>query len=128
MKLFVLFFKSSKQPTETRGYIPELLMTTFTALKRLSLRHQWKFVLVEYILVGTSTGKTFFLKKTTLWPLFMDGVQLPQSYSHFEEAVVLISLYKTSTNLVNNKKLPVVTGSLQGFKKLSENITMFHSC
>ena len=70
----------------------------------------------------------FFLKKTTLWPLFMDGVQLPQGYIHFEEAVVLISLYKTSTNLVNNKKLPVVTGSLQGFKKLSENITMFHSC
>ena len=58
----------------------------------------------------------------------MDGVQLPQGYSQFEEAVVLISLYKTSKNLVNNKKLPVVTGSLQDFKKLFENITMFHSC
>ena len=34
--------------------------------------------------------KTFFKKKKTLktlWPLFMDGVQLPQGYSHFEEAV-----------------------------------------
>ena len=27
-----------------------------------------------------------FLKKT-LWPLFMDGVQLPQGKCHFEEAV-----------------------------------------
>ena len=26
-------------------------------------------------------------QKKTLWPLFMDGVQLPQGYSHFEEAV-----------------------------------------
>ena len=31
-------------------------------------------------------------KKTlkTLWPLFMDGVQLPQGYSHFEEAVYFL--------------------------------------
>ena len=29
-------------------------------------------------------------KKTTLWPLFiMDGVQLPQGYNHFKEAVYL---------------------------------------
>ena len=26
----------------------------------------------------------------TLWPLFMDGVQLPQGYSHFEEAVYFL--------------------------------------
>ena len=26
----------------------------------------------------------------TLWPLFMDRVQLPQSYSHFEEAVYFL--------------------------------------
>ena len=30
------------------------------------------------------------LKKKTLWPLFMDGVQLPQGYSHFEEAVYFL--------------------------------------
>ena len=29
-------------------------------------------------------------KKTTLWPLFMDGVQLPQGYTHFEEAVYFL--------------------------------------
>ena len=29
-------------------------------------------------------------KKQTLWPLFMDGVQLPQGYSHFEEAVYFL--------------------------------------
>ena len=35
-----------------------------------------------------------FYKKTlkTLWPLFMDGVQLPQGYSHFEEAVYFLPL------------------------------------
>ena len=30
------------------------------------------------------------LKKKTLWPLFMDGVRLPQGYSHFEEAVYFL--------------------------------------
>ena len=29
-------------------------------------------------------------KKKTLWPLFMYGVQLPQGYSHFEEAVYFL--------------------------------------
>ena len=29
-------------------------------------------------------------KKQTLWPLFMDGVQLPHGYSHFEEAVYFL--------------------------------------
>ena len=31
--------------------------------------------------------KLFLGNFKTLWPLFMDGVQLPQGYSHFEEAV-----------------------------------------
>ena len=31
-------------------------------------------------------------KKKTLWPLFMDGVQLPQGKSHFEEAVYFLPL------------------------------------
>ena len=30
------------------------------------------------------------LKKKTLWPLFKDGVQLPQDYSHFKEAVYFL--------------------------------------
>ena len=34
MNEIALFFKNSKQPTETGGYIPEPLMTTFTTLKR----------------------------------------------------------------------------------------------
>ena len=33
-----------------------------------------------------------FKKKKTLWPLFMDGVQLPQGLSHFEEAVYFLPL------------------------------------
>ena len=31
-------------------------------------------------------------KPPTLWPLFMDGIQLPQGYSHFEEAVYFLPL------------------------------------
>ena len=27
-----------------------------------------------------------------LWPLFMDGVQLPQGYSHFKQAVYFLPL------------------------------------
>ena len=30
--------------------------------------------------------------KKTLWSVFMDGVQLPQGYSHFEEAVYFLPL------------------------------------
>ena len=54
MKLFALFLKSYKQPTETHGYILELLITT---LKRLSLRHWLKFDLEEYVLGETSAEK-----------------------------------------------------------------------
>ena len=36
--------------------------------------------------------KINFKKKKTLWPLFMDGVQLPQGLSHFEEAVYFLPL------------------------------------
>ena len=35
-------------------------------------------------------------KKKALWPLFMDGVQLLQGYSHFEEAVY--SLHEVPRN------------------------------
>ena len=38
---------------------------------------------------GNVTKDSF---KKTLWPLFMDGVQLPQGYSHFEEAVYFLLL------------------------------------
>ena len=34
------------------------------------------------------------LKKKTLWPYFIDGVQLPQGQSHFEEAVYFLPLCK----------------------------------
>ena len=35
---------------------------------------------------GLFQTQNFF--KKTLWPLFMDGVQLPQGYIHFEVAVL----------------------------------------
>ena len=31
-------------------------------------------------------------RKKTLWPLFMDRAQLPQGYSHFEQAVYFLPL------------------------------------
>ena len=31
-------------------------------------------------------------KKQTLWPLFMDGVQLPQGWCHFKEAVYFLPI------------------------------------
>ena len=34
----------------------------------------------------------FEQEKKILWPLFMDGVQLPQGYSRFEEAVYFLPL------------------------------------
>ena len=33
---------------------------------------------------------SLFNIKKNLWPLFMDGVQLSQGYSHFEEAVYFL--------------------------------------
>ena len=35
-------------------------------------------------------GEAIYIQKT-LWAIFMDGIQLPQGYSHFEEAVYFIS-------------------------------------
>ena len=32
------------------------------------------------------------IKKITLWPLFMDGIQLPQGQSHFKEAAYFLPL------------------------------------
>ena len=46
-------------------------------------------------MLGTrKVNKVFLLgfKKKTLWPLFKGGVQLPQGYSHFEEAVYFLPL------------------------------------
>ena len=34
--------------------------------------------------------KTNYINKKTLWPLFIDGVQLPRGCSHFEQAVYIL--------------------------------------
>ena len=67
-------------------------------------------------------------KKQTLWPLFMDGVQLPQDYSHFEEAVYmdtnisnLILKLTIATYLMKKKKIDFVIlkmNDLIDFRKL----------
>ena len=49
-------------------------------------------------IIPYNASKSIFLesliitKKKTLWPIFMDGVQLPQGYCHFEEAVYFLPL------------------------------------
>ena len=43
-----------------------------------------------HCLVSWSPICTALINKTTLWPLFMDGVQLPQGCSHFSEAVFFL--------------------------------------
>ena len=40
--------------------------------------------------VDLLSSRLVFKNNKTLWPLFMDGVQLPQGLSHFEEAVYFL--------------------------------------
>ena len=49
----------------------------------------------------------------TLWPLFMDGVQLPQGCSHFEEAVYFLPL--------SYQKFPVLILSASKDERLAGN-------
>ena len=51
----------------------------------------------------------FKKKKKTLWPLFMDGVQLPQGYSHFEEAVYFLPFS-------SQKSLVLILSTSEGWK------------
>ena len=50
-----------------------------------------------------------FQKEKTLWPLFKDGVQLPQGYSHFEEAVYFLPFS-------SHKFLVLILSSSEGWK------------
>ena len=48
-------------------------------------------------------------KKKTLWPFFVDGVQLTQGYSHFEEAVYFLPSS-------SQKFLVLILSTLEGWK------------
>ena len=48
----------------------------------------------------SSSGDDIDIKKTNLMAPFLDGVQLPQGYSHFEEAVYFLPL--------SSQKFPVL--------------------
>ena len=52
----------------------------------------WIFIInvMKGVSLSTVLKVVFFKKKKNLWPIFMDGVQLPQGYSHFEEAVYFL--------------------------------------
>ena len=57
-----------------------------------------------------SRSSGLILKKTkTLWPLFMDGVQLSQAYSHFVEAVYFLPFS-------SQKFLVLISSTLEGWK------------
>ena len=50
-------------------------------------------VIKELVVWQIKVINYFFKKKKQLYdPFFMDGVQLPQGYSHFEEAVYFLPL------------------------------------
>ena len=51
---------------------------------------------------------SYWLKKT-IWPLFMDGVQLPQGYSHFQGAVYFLPLS-------SKKFLVLILSTTEGLK------------
>ena len=46
---------------------------------------------LEFKILPNSKISLQWLKKT-LWPLHMDGIELPQGHSHFEEAIYFIPL------------------------------------
>ena len=55
--------------------------------------------LTKGVYVNLKTWKNF--KKKTLWPLFMDGAQLPQGQSHFEETVYFLPISSQKLLVLN---------------------------
>ena len=78
---------SKKQKTFSQIFVPFLKLTfNFNCFFK-------KMTITVYVFPKLRTVKNVIRqKKKTLWPLFMDGVQLPQGYSHFEEAVYFLPL------------------------------------
>ena len=68
-------------------------------------------------------------KKNTLWPLFMDGVQLPQGYSHFKEGVYFYHSVPRNTFCLNFLSYPYNLPnpcSLPGSSAINLNWTLKH--
>ena len=64
---------------------------SFTNGDRVSENRTTDFLLIILVHKFGNACKIFSVKKrTTLWPLFMDGVHLPQGYNNFEEAVYFL--------------------------------------
>ena len=64
--------------------------TIFQFLKIKCLLFHTSLCLALVVSKKNSSYLVIKLLKKTLWSLFMDGVQLPQGYSHFEEAVYFL--------------------------------------
>ena len=72
-------WKASHNLFELRCFIDiKKLSTNQVQIAKINFHNYW------------STSFLVKKKNFTLWPLFMDGVQLPQGYSHFEEAVYFL--------------------------------------
>ena len=74
------------------------------------MKHLFCWQLILIFLHLTSNKECRQKKKKTLWPLFiMDGVQLPQGYCHFEEAVYFLSFS-------SQKFLVLILSTSEGWK------------
>ena len=72
-----------------------------------TLVKQWFKVLVKHWWASACFKKKTL--KNILWPLFMDGVQLPQGWSHFEEAVYFLQIS-------SQKSLVLILSTLEGWR------------
>ena len=66
--------------------------------------------------------------KKTLWPLFMDGLQLLQDQSHFEEAFYFITFYFPGALFINLARMKgrVDLGAIQCFDHKTPGLGIQH--
>ena len=68
------------------------LIHVFQDLEESISKHPWRLAKIVSLLTKIREKTNYINKKIkkTLWPLFIDGVQLPQGCSHFEQAVYIL--------------------------------------
>ena len=67
-------------------------LKTFTCVRLKAALPTLSIFIVKRIPNNNLNAVGVYTLKKTLWPLFMDGVQPPQGYSHFEESVYFLPL------------------------------------
>ena len=91
---FYTFYNSDKYhhsiAKETKTFKQRIYHCTRVVIDYIIFFFSLSLVRRKHVEHGPQITRT--LLKKTLWPLFMNGVQLPQGHSHFEEAVYFIPL------------------------------------